>query len=214
MLHCGPASRNKAHIFEVLRDAIAAMRPTPTGGLLALEVASGTGEHTAHFAELLPKVLFQPSDLDGDRIASIQAWNKMYTNVLPPLHCGVEDLLSNGDSLARTILERDGAVDVIFCINMVHISPFHCTVDLMKLCNKYLRPGGILLLYGPYRVNGYMTDSNVQFDLSLRSRNEEWGIRDLETIESVGEEENMYLSKVAKMPANNLSLVFSKHTEE
>ncbi|CAM9236694.1 unnamed protein product [Ectocarpus fasciculatus] len=77
MLHCGPASRNKTHIFGVLRDAIAAIRPAPTGSRFhALEVASGTGEHVAHFAEALPKVLFQPSDPDVERIASIQAWNK------------------------------------------------------------------------------------------------------------------------------------------
>ncbi|CAM9236617.1 unnamed protein product [Ectocarpus fasciculatus] len=214
MLQCGPARRNKAYIFEVLRDAIAAIHPVSTGRFHVLEVASGTGEHVAHFAEALPKVLFQPSDPDVERIASIQAWNKIFTNVLPPLHSGVEDLLSNGDVLARTILERDGSVDVIFCINMVHVSPFHCTVDLMKLCNKYLRPGGILLLYGPFRVNGYLTDSNVEFDQGLRRRNEEWGIRDLETVEFAAADEGIYLSKAVEMPANNLSLIFTKYTEQ
>ena len=43
---------------------------------------------------------------------------------------------------------------------------------------KVLRPGGLLLVYGPFKVDGKCTtESNASFDASLRRQNPEWGYR-------------------------------------
>ena len=58
------AARNREPILEVLR------RVLPPQGLV-LEVASGSGEHAAYFAKMLPTLLWQPTDPDPRALASI-----------------------------------------------------------------------------------------------------------------------------------------------
>ena len=74
-----------------------------------------------------------------------------------------------------------------------------------------LPEGAPLYLYGPYRRSGRHTaPSNESFDESLRSRNPEWGVRDLEQVTSSGEARGLRPVDVVGMPANNLSVVFRK----
>jgi tRNA G46 methylase TrmB len=40
---------------------------------LVLEIGSGTGQHVAHFAQALPELTFQPSEMDEGRHRSIAA---------------------------------------------------------------------------------------------------------------------------------------------
>src|SRR5258708_29352731 len=79
-LYAPAALRNRASILAVLR------RTLPQRGLV-LEVASGTGEHAAHFAASLPGLGFQPSDPDPAARASIAAWQATegLANLAPPL---------------------------------------------------------------------------------------------------------------------------------
>ena len=72
---------------------------------------------------------------------------------------------------------KDKNIDLIVCINMIHISSWDATIGLMKLANKYLREdtsnndndnddnkdydGGYLYCYGPYKVNGNAVQSNL-----------------------------------------------------
>src|SRR5262245_42546840 len=62
------AARNRQPILDALE-----LHLPPRG--LVLEVASGTGEHVAHFAQSCPALTFQPSDLDPQHRASIDAWS-------------------------------------------------------------------------------------------------------------------------------------------
>jgi len=56
-----------------------------------LEIASGTGEHVAHFAQSLPAVMFQPSDPDPAALASIAAHRAAAgtPNLMAPLQLDV-----------------------------------------------------------------------------------------------------------------------------
>ena len=65
-------------------------------------------------------------------------------------------------------------------------------------------------LYGPYLENGTAVQSNLDFDASLKRRNAEWGLRDLEDVTRVAAGHGLQRQQVVRMPANNLTVVFAK----
>ena len=67
LLNAPAAVRNADAIVQMLRDVAPA-----TGH--ALEIASGTGQHIVQLAAALPGLIWQPSDIDPARLASIAAW--------------------------------------------------------------------------------------------------------------------------------------------
>jgi hypothetical protein len=205
-LPCGPASRNKQHILRVLQTCVGKLGLQEGARSKILEIASGTGEHAALFASEFPNALYQPSEPLSDMIPSIEAWCEGISNVLPPINSPVESI--SRDILAESM--RDG-VDIVVNINMIHISPFECTRSLFRTASNISHPGSFALLYGPFRVNGTMVESNMAFDESLKGRDPEWGIRDIEEVQRVANEEGNYvLEFVSEMPANNLCVVFKK----
>jgi SAM-dependent methyltransferase len=189
------ALRNAGPITDVLRDAL------PERGLV-LEIASGSGEHSLHFAREFPKLLFQPSDPEPAALRSIEAWRAEagLFNLLPPVSLD-----------ARAADWAVPLADAILCINMVHISPWLATAGLMRGAGKLLAPGALLYLYGPYRREGMETaPSNEAFDESLRAQNEEWGLRDVDAVADEAGLHGLQLERIVEMPANNLSLLFRK----
>ena len=52
--------------------------------------------------------------------------------------------------------------------------------------------------------------SNEAFDASLKARDSEWGLRDLEAVEAEGARRGLRLESVVEMPANNLTAVFRR----
>lgn len=187
------AARNAAPILEVLRGAL------PTRGTV-LEIASGTGQHAAHFAAALPGIEWQPSDADPRARASIAAWRA---------HTGLANLREPLDLDVRREPWPVDAVDAIVCINMIHIAPWEAAVALMKGAGARLAAGGALVLYGPYRRGGAHTaPSNEAFDADLRARDPSWGVRDLEAVEALALAEGLVCEAVVPMPANNFSVVF------
>ncbi len=180
--------------MDVLRDVL------PDRGTI-LEIASGTGEHIVHFARAFPHLHWQPSDYDAAGLASIAAWRgeSGASNILAPLHI---------DASAADWPVTD-VVDAILCINMVHIAPWAATEGLMAGAARLLAPGAPLYLYGPYREAAVPTaESNEAFDASLKSRNPEWGLRQLEDVIALAARYGLALERRIAMPANNLSLVF------
>lgn len=189
------AVRNAAPILEVLRGAL------PARGMV-LEIASGTGQHAAHFAAALPGIVWQPSDTDPRARASIAAWR---------VHTGLANLRAPLDLDVRREPWPVDAVDAIVCINMIHIAPWEAAVALMKGAGARIAAGGALVLYGPYRRGGAHTaPSNEAFDADLRARDPAWGVRDLEAVEALAQAEGFACEAVVPMPANNFSVVFRK----
>lgn len=191
-LQAPSAQRNRDAILDVLRQVL------PPSGLV-LEVASGSGEHAVHFAKALPALTFQPSDPTPDALASIAAWTQEsgLSNILPPL------MLDAGAS--EWPIE---AADAILCINMIHISPWRATEGLFRQAGRLLRSGHPLYLYGPYRCPGLpLEPSNAAFDESLRRRDPEWGLRDLDAVEGLAAANGFNAPQIVEMPANNLSVI-------
>jgi SAM-dependent methyltransferase len=194
-LHAPATLRNREPILAVLRAAL-----PPTG--LALEIASGTGEHVAHFAQALPSWRWQPSDPVAVHLESIRAWStaKGAVNIAPPLALDVE--------------QRPWPVDyadAVLAINLIHIAPVAAGQALFEGSARVLRPGGVLFLYGPYTRDGEHTSvSNRQFDERLRQDDPRWGVRDVADVETRARASGFEPPELTQMPANNLSLVFRR----
>lgn len=163
-----------------------------------LEVASGTGQHMAHFAAQLPALRFQPSDQTDEHFASITAWCDGLENVETPVLLDV-----------TTAAWPQGPWDVIYNANMVHIAPWEVCLGLMRGAAAALGEAGLLAMYGPYRIDGAHTAvSNEQFDQSLKARDGRWGVRDLEAVIAAAEAEQLRFEGRVQMPANNQLIWF------
>ncbi len=195
-LSAAPALRNRDPILGVLRAHL------PQQGRV-LEIASGTGEHVSHFAAHLPGLDFQPSDIDPDRRASVDAYAADLPNVRRAIALDTTTDWTDG-------LPAQGFAAVI-CINMIHIAPWAACEGLIAGAARVLAADGVLVLYGPYRIGGAHTAaSNAAFDADLRGRNAEWGIRDLEQVSALAERLGFAAPAVVAMPANNHCVLFRR----
>ena len=150
----------------------------------------------------LPGIRWQPTEPDAaSREAMVTRIDESgLTNVEAPIALDVhEPRWPVGDGL-----------DAILCINMIHISPWSSTAALCTGAARHLRVGGLLVTYGPYLENGTAVPSNLDFDASLKRRNAEWGLRDLDDVTRVAAEHGLARRQVVRMPANNLTVVFAK----
>lgn len=191
--HAPATARNRDAIAQVLAETL------PIAGLV-LEIASGSGEHVAAFAQAFPALRWQPSDPDADACASVAAWCEGLANVAPPMAL---DAAAADWPIARA--------DAVLCVNMVHISPWEATLGLMAGAARLLAPGAPLLLYGPYRRDGVPTaPSNEAFDADLKARDSRFGLRRLEDVVAVAAAQGLEVERVAEMPANNLMPVFRR----
>lgn len=192
----GPATaRNSEPIAEVLEQEL------PAEGTV-LEIASGSGEHAVFMARRFPQISWQPSDPDLEALASIGEWAREagLANLGPPLEI---------DATAE--VWPVSHVEAMFCANMVHISPWSATEGLFKGAARVLQSGSPLILYGPYfEEDVEPAPSNLAFDESLRSRNADWGIRQVSMLDKLARQTGLNRTARYEMPANNLSLVFRR----
>ncbi len=193
------AARNQAPIASVLAERL------PRDAAV-LEVGSGTGEHAVAVVGARPDVTWRPSDPDPASRASVAAW---------AAHTQLAQILAPLDLDARA--ERWEALgpaqfDAVVSINMIHIAPWSACQGLAAGAGRVLRPGGVLILYGPFSRGGVHTAaSNAAFDASLKSRDPSWGVRDIEEVAHAAEDHGLVLRETLAMPANNQVVVFDRH---
>jgi cyclopropane fatty-acyl-phospholipid synthase-like methyltransferase len=189
-------ARNREPILGVLR------RVLPPGAEV-LEIASGSGEHAVFLARAMPELLWQTSDPDAQARLSIAAWieHERLANVLAPLDIDVH----------KQDWSCGASFDALVAINMIHIAAWDATALLFAGARLVLRAGGIVFLYGPFLREGKHTaPSNEAFDLWLKERDPQSGVRDLGEVMRVAEGEGFALREIVEMAANNLSLVFAQ----
>lgn len=129
-------ARNRELIAEVSRSTLPATGVVP-------EIASGSGEHAAFFAEQFPHHVFCPSDPDMAARRSIAAWAQ-----------------SLGLANLRAPLALDAAQDVwpiahadaMICIDMIHISPWSATEGLFQGAAIILATSSHASVRGEYGV--------------------------------------------------------------
>lgn len=187
--------QNRDPILAVLQDFFVDRKQV-------LEIASGTGQHAVYFGEALPHLRWQTSELPGNH-AGIQAWldEARLPNVLSPLTI---DLNDDAWPLAIT-------VDAIFNANTVHIVSWPAVERMFAGIGRVLAPGGLLCLYGPFNYGGKFTsESNARFDVWLKGRDPDSGVRDFEALDRLARFQGLVLQQDVAMPANNRTLVWRK----
>ena len=187
------ADRNKDPILGALRDTL------PSRGHV-LEVASGTGQHIAHFAKTHPQLNWQPTDVTNDHFEAIRArvYAAKLNNVLDPI---VLD--------ARSKIWPVESTDFIYCANLIHISPWPVAIGLLEGASRVMAADGVLAIYGPFRFDGEFTaPSNAAFDLSLRGRDPAWGVRDVADLDQVAARIGLIRLSIQALPANNHLILY------
>ncbi|TDR22641.1 DUF938 domain-containing protein [Marinicella litoralis] len=187
--------RNQSVLLEVLKQHLR------TDDKQVLEIGSGTGQHAVFFAENLPALLWQTSDIKANH-AGIQLWLD-------------EANLNNVQSPIEYEIGKDQwpdiKADLIFSANTLHIIPFEWVKLLIQSMGQNLRKGALVMFYGPFKYQGEFTSaSNADFDLWLKDIDPLRGVRDFETIVALMDEQRLPLRQDINMPANNQMLIFER----
>lgn len=195
--HSPAAARNREAIGQVLAKEL------PAEGTV-LEVASGTGQHAAYFADLFPQLVWQPSDPEPEAVQSIAAYRS---------ESGRENLKSP-IRLDASFPDTWPAAqfDAMLCINMIHVSPWAASEGLFAGAARLLGSQSPLILYGPYLEEDVETAaSNLAFDENLKARNPLWGLRHLSAVGDLAVRNGFTRTGRYAMPANNLTVVFRRN---
>lgn len=185
---------NREPILGVLRSAFAHARTV-------LEIGSGTGQHAVYFAQHLPQLIWQTSDLP-EHHAGIRMWleEAALPNTRVPLNL-------NADHRPWPI----DCVDAVFTANTLHIMAWPQVQHLIEGVGRVLRGGGVFCVYGPFNYGGCFTaPSNARFDGWLKERDPASGIRDAEAVCATAERLGLKLAHDHEMPVNNRCLEFHK----
>jgi len=204
----GPAFHRN---HDAIWSAMAGFLTGRTGDVL--ELGSGTGQHVTAFAARAPQLTWWPSDIYPSHLASIEAWRR---------HAGLANLraaqrIDLGDPAWSW--EADGQagapLTAMLCINVLHISAWAVTQNLIAGAGRFLSDGGRLFVYGPFTRDGaHSAPSNTAFDQSLRAENPAWGVRDVADLNALAQAEGLGPAEITPMPANNLVLAFARVSQQ
>ncbi len=186
--------QNREPIFHIIK-------PYLTSRKSVLEIGSGTGQHAIYFADKLPHITWHTSDREEYHGGIVQ-WldDSCLANVRKPM------LLDVSGSPWPKI-----NVDAVFSANTTHIMRWQDVQALFAGVGKVLIENGIFMLYGPFNFNGRFTsESNMQFDQRLKSRDPFSGIRNFEDLDKLAELAGMQFVNNYEMPYNNRILVWQK----
>jgi len=192
--HSPAAERNKAAILEKLQACL-------TGNERVLEIGSGTGQHAIHFAQAMPELTWQTSEMPSRLMVTSAVLNTVkISNLQKPYALDVTD--KEWPSII---------VDVIYTANTVHIMSWETVEKMLTGVAKVLNTNGLFIVYGPFKYQGdFTSESNQMFDTSLKERDAQQGIRDFEAVDKLANSLGLKIEKDFSMPANNQLLVYRK----
>ena len=167
-----------------------------------LETASGTGEHICFFGRRFPFITWQPSDKSENLFWAIRERVLVEENVKNPFRL---------DLAQKNFKGVKNQYAGVLNINMIHIAPWKACVGLFCFAQRLITSDGFVYLYGPYKIGGaHTSESNEQFDVSLKDQNPDWGVRNLEDVVELAKRFGFCQSLVYEMPANNKSIIFRR----
>ena len=191
--HSPSSERNREPILAVLRERFADRRRV-------LEVGSGTGQHAVHFAAAMPHLAWQCSDRP-DQLPGMRLWleEAALPNTPQPLALDV-----NGAWPATRF-------DAAFSANTLHIMGWPEVRRMFDALPSVLEDDATIVVYGPFNLGGRFTsDSNAEFDASLRAKAPHQGLRDVEAVDALARAAGFVLVEDRAMPANNRCLVWRR----
>ena len=194
--HAPACDRNREPILAVLEDYFGDRR-------WVLEIGSGTGQHAAYFAQALPHLIWQASDI-AENLPGIRMWldDAALPNTPAPLAFDVNAEWPNI------------RFDAVFCANTLHIMRWREVQRLFAGLSDVLTEDALLVIYGPFNYGGrYTSDSNAGFDVWLRERGAHMAIRDFEAVDALARASGLRLIEDRAMPANNRTLVWRRVKE-
>ncbi len=195
-------NRNREPILGVLKEKL------PQEKAQVLEMASGSGMHINFFAPHFDHLHFYPSDKDTEVFENIKNLTRAQgnDNIADPVHLDLTDpdTWFNAGSA--------GSFAAIFCINIFQVAPISIADGMMKCAEHLLSDEGILLIYGPFQIEGqFTTESNQNFHQTLSSAGvPEWGLKDVADLKKAAAAHGLELKERIDMPSNNFSLIFGK----
>ncbi len=190
--------RNRDPILKRLEQIL------PPDGLRILEIGSGTGQHADHFTAAKPGWHWQCTD-QQEYLAGIGLWqaDAQRSNFPPPIELDVRDS-AHWQALPATW-------DWVYCANALHIMHWETVVEFFQRLAPLMQHASGLLIYGPFNREGRFTSaSNAEFDASLKERDPQMGIRDLESVAELAKSIGLALQATHPMPANNFLLEFRR----
>ncbi len=188
------AERNAPAIAEALQGI------APQSGR-ALEIASGTGQHVVQFATALPGLIWQPSEIDAARRASIDAYaaDAALSNLRPVIAL---------DATAEGWGATHGSQNLIVLINLLHLISAPEARTLISQAAIALAPDGRFAIYGPFLREGAATsEGDARFHASLRAQDPAIGYKDLAEVMVWLRMAGLDLVETLHLPANNIMLI-------
>ena len=190
-------NRNKEPLLGVLKEKL------PKNSARVLEFASGSGMHINFFAPHFGHLHFHPTDKDIDVFDNIKKLTVDHSNdnLADPAHLDLTDPETWFNA------GTENSFSAIFCINIFQVAPISIADGMMRCAAHLLDDDGILMIYGPFQVEGaFTTDSNKEFHETLSSAGvSEWGLKDVADLKKAAADHGLELKEQIDMPANNFT---------
>lgn len=186
---------NKDPILSILKQVL-------SGSEQVLEIGSGTGQHAEYFAQQLPNIHWQASERHEHLTGLARRLQQAGLSNLPaPIELDI-----NRQQLPK------GPFNAVFTANTLHIMSWRTVERLFATIDRLLPAQAHLCIYGPFNYAGtYTSGSNELFDQSLKSRDANMGIRDIEQVQQLAQRCGFNHLQDFQMPANNRLLHFYRN---
>jgi hypothetical protein len=203
--------RNKDAILVELRGYFADRREV-------LEIGSGTGQHAVHLAAAMPWLRWQCSD-HPDYLPGIRLWLDEASLPNTPMPFPLQAVAGRDprfepQPIMPTIMPMRASgrgYDAVFSANTLHIMGWPEVQALFAVLPTLLTDDAVVAVYGPFNYDGgFTSDSNREFNASLKARDPRSGIRDFEAVNVLAEAIGLRLIADIAMPANNRMLVWRR----
>lgn len=194
-LHAPAAARNADSIADLLA------RIAPDTGQ-ALELASGTGQHVVAFAKRMPQLVWQPTEVDPERLDSIAAYTSGsgLSNVLKPRRLDA--------TATQWVWPAEKSVDLMVLVNLLHLISADETKTLLSNVATALSPDGTFVVYGPFKRAGQLiSEGDERFHSSLVASDPSIGYKNDTDLKDWLGKKGLRRVKTVNMPANNLAMI-------